>query len=317
MFFTKRVAVVLNYLYFYNMKRTYFIYKLTAPNGKVYIGQAININRRFSSYRNLNCKNQPKLFNSIKKYGWDNFKKEILFDGVISQSEINELETKYISKYFKNGLNLCDIGSGGNSKKGSEHFASKPVLQINKKFEIVSEFECGMDASKHNNIPQSCVSISCRTNNPFSHGYYWRFKDGYSKINLIDIVNSPHPNSEKIIQLSKNGEFIKNWDSQTKASKELNINQANLWRVLNGEGMTCGGFKWIRESDYINKKQSEFKYKIRGIAIIVKNLKGEKIGSYNSIKDASLALKVDRSSIIRQLKNKINNPKKYIYEYRN
>ena len=82
------------------MKRTYFIYKLTSPNGKIYIGQAININRRFSSYRNLNCKEQPKLYNSIKKYGWENFKKEILFDGVISQIEINELETKYISKYF-------------------------------------------------------------------------------------------------------------------------------------------------------------------------------------------------------------------------
>ena len=34
----------------------------------------------------------------------ENFKKEILFDGVISQIEINELETKYISKYIKNKI---------------------------------------------------------------------------------------------------------------------------------------------------------------------------------------------------------------------
>lgn len=297
------------------MKRTYFIYKLTAPNGKIYIGQAININRRFSSYRNLNCKNQPKLYNSIKKYGWENFKKEILFDGVISQIQINEIETKYISKYIKNGLNLCEIGSGGNYKKGSEHFASKSVLQINKKFEIVSEFESGTDAAEHNNIPQSCISLSCRTNNPFSHGYYWRFKEEYNKRELIDIVNSPHPSSERIIQLNKNGEFIRYWDSQYKASKELNINQANIWRVLNGEGMTCGGFKWIRELDYINNTQPQFKYKTKGKSIIVKNLQGEIIGKFNSIKDTSLTLKVDRSSIIRQLKNNINKPKKYIYEY--
>ena len=79
--------------------------------------------------------------------------------------------------------------------------------------------------------------------------------------------------------------------------------------------MTCGGFKWIREIDYINNTQPIFKYKTKGKSIIVKNLQGEIIGKYNSIKDASLVLKVDRSSIIRQLKNNINKPKKYIYEY--
>lgn len=299
------------------MKRTYFIYKLTAPNGKVYIGQAININRRFSSYRNLSCKEQQKLYNSIKKYGWDNFKKEILFDGVISQLDINKLESDFISQYIENSLNIKEIATGGSFKTGSDHFASKPVLQINKEFEIVAEFECGLDAAKYHNATQSCISISCRTNNPFSNGYYWRFKEGYNQNNLIEIVNSPHANAEAILQLNKDGGFIKKWDSQSKASKELNINQANLWRILNGEGLTCGGYKWIREKDYINNSQPEFKYKAKGSPIIVKNLQGEIVAKYNSIKNASLALNVDRSSIIRQLKNKVNKPNKYIYEYDN
>lgn len=54
------------------------IYKLTSPNGKCYIGQSIQLEIRFISYRNAHCKKQAHLYNAIKKYGWDNFKVEIL-----------------------------------------------------------------------------------------------------------------------------------------------------------------------------------------------------------------------------------------------
>jgi group I intron endonuclease len=47
-----------------------YIYKLTSPSNKCYVGQTVNINKRFSEYKTFHhCKNQPKLFNSLKKYG--------------------------------------------------------------------------------------------------------------------------------------------------------------------------------------------------------------------------------------------------------
>jgi len=45
-----------------------YIYKITNPSGKIYIGQTTNIHIRKSKYKNSNCKNQTRLFNSIKKY---------------------------------------------------------------------------------------------------------------------------------------------------------------------------------------------------------------------------------------------------------
>jgi group I intron endonuclease len=54
------------------------IYKITSPSGKIYIGQSTNIENRFNSYRILDCKKQIKLYNSLKKYGWDNHIKEIV-----------------------------------------------------------------------------------------------------------------------------------------------------------------------------------------------------------------------------------------------
>lgn len=54
------------------------IYKITSPTKKVYIGQSVNIERRFLVYKKLNCKKQPRLYDSFRKYGVDKHKFEIL-----------------------------------------------------------------------------------------------------------------------------------------------------------------------------------------------------------------------------------------------
>lgn len=54
------------------------IYKITSPSNKVYVGQSINMESRKSQYRRLKCKRQPKIYNSLKKYGWEQHKFEII-----------------------------------------------------------------------------------------------------------------------------------------------------------------------------------------------------------------------------------------------
>lgn len=232
------------------MKRTYFIYKLTSPNGKVYIGQTYNINRRFSVYRTLMCSTQPKLFNSIKKHGWDNFRKEILFDYVCAKEIIDGIEESEISKYIKKGssLNISEKVNSPTYLTGSNHPKSKKVLQFNLELKLLKEWVNASEASKRLNINQSCISKACRTSNFYSGGFYWRFKTDYSYEKLLKLLSRPHRLSQPIIQLSKKDVFIKEWDSQSEASTNLNINQGNIWRVLCGKGITAGGFKWIRKT---------------------------------------------------------------------
>ena len=50
------------------------IYKITSPTNKIYIGQSIDIENRFTKYKSLDCKNQVRLYNSLKKYGFDKHK---------------------------------------------------------------------------------------------------------------------------------------------------------------------------------------------------------------------------------------------------
>lgn len=57
------------------------IYKITNPNGKIYIGQSINIESRKRIYRfSSSYKNSigPKLYNSLNKHKWENHLHEVI-----------------------------------------------------------------------------------------------------------------------------------------------------------------------------------------------------------------------------------------------
>lgn len=51
-------------------------------------------------------------------------------------------------------------------------------------------------------------------------------------------------NKIKITQLNKDGEFIKEWDSLTDASKILNISLSDICSCCGGKLKTAGGYKW-------------------------------------------------------------------------
>ena len=79
------------------------IYKITSPTKKVYIGQSIDIEKRFLNYKNLNCKRQPAIYNSLKKYGIDKHKFEIICECDIT--ELNDKERYYQDAFSATGVN--------------------------------------------------------------------------------------------------------------------------------------------------------------------------------------------------------------------
>jgi len=112
------------------------IYKITNPKGKIYIGQSVNINKRWNRYRNLiqsDCIGQPLLYRSFIKYGIDNHCFEII--ELCNIEKLNEFESKYITLYnsfnTKHGLNLT---SGGTNYIFSDISRKKmSIAQKNKK----------------------------------------------------------------------------------------------------------------------------------------------------------------------------------------
>ena len=94
------------------------IYKITnLINGKSYIGQSVNIEKRFIQHKsvayNPNDKNYNyPLYRAIRKYGVENFSFEVLEE--CNVGELNNKEIYYISKYnahSKFGYNQDDGGN--------------------------------------------------------------------------------------------------------------------------------------------------------------------------------------------------------------
>lgn len=123
------------------------IYKITSPTKKVYIGQSVNIERRFKEYEKLNCKGQTALYRSFLKHGIDKHKFEILCKCDVE--ELNDKERYYqevFSVIGKNGLNCVLTKSTdrsgklseetklkiSESKKGNKHFLGKKHSQESK-----------------------------------------------------------------------------------------------------------------------------------------------------------------------------------------
>lgn len=85
------------------------IYKLTAPDGSIYIGQSTNLEQRRLAYKSGNCKGMPKLYNSFLKYGALNHKFDIiLFLEDKNPENLYKFEQFYISQYKENGFNMLN-----------------------------------------------------------------------------------------------------------------------------------------------------------------------------------------------------------------
>ena len=113
------------------------IYKITNPNGKVYIGQSVNINNRWNRYKNLECISQPALYNSLKKYTPSKHKFEVLLE--CNRDELNEKERYYqeLFNVIKDGLNCVLTKSNSNRGKMSEE--TKLKISLAHKGKIISE----------------------------------------------------------------------------------------------------------------------------------------------------------------------------------
>ena len=109
------------------------IYKITSPTKKVYIGQSINIEKRFIFYKRLDCKRQLALYNSLVKHGVEKHKFEIL-----CECEIHELNDKerYYQDVFecigKNGLNCILTKSSDRSGFFSQETRLKMSISAKK-----------------------------------------------------------------------------------------------------------------------------------------------------------------------------------------
>lgn len=103
-----------------------YIYKTTnLVNGKKYIGQSSYSSNKTEGYLGSGI----RLRYAIKKYGADNFKKEIIVEGDFNKALLNELEKHYIQLHAAvKKDDYYNILNGGRGKKPEKRASSSKVI---------------------------------------------------------------------------------------------------------------------------------------------------------------------------------------------
>lgn len=101
--------------------KCYIYFIINKVNGKRYVGQTTNFNRRKQNHiSDLNCHRHDniKLQNAWDKYGEDNFYFEKITYENLTREELNEEEIHFIEKYNsrENGYNIAPGGANGSSR---------------------------------------------------------------------------------------------------------------------------------------------------------------------------------------------------------
>lgn len=220
-----------------NSNKKFIVYKHTSPSNKCYIGITCQTLQKRSGLRGQNYLydkykiKHPHFHNAILKYGWDNFKHEVLYEN-LDEFQAKLLEMSLIRFYRKQ--NACyNATIGGDGVK-----TGKQVWNKGKKMPewIVEKFR----------------------NKEFSD-------DTRRKMSL---AKKGKPNTrfyKSVCVYDYNGSFIGTFNSITNACKELGIKNIDITKVLqhqrNHSQLYQFRYEWdkdndIKKLDHINGEET-------------------------------------------------------------
>jgi len=208
------------------------IYKITNPFGKIYIGQSRDIKRRFDHYRWLHCKGQRKLYRSLKKYGVNSHKFEVIVSCEID--ELNKLE-----RFYQDFYNCCDRNVGLNcvltktdllpvfvSKETRDR---KRVSMTGKTWPEESKLRVRAMHRKWNHSNEAKLKI----------GIFHKGRIVSDETKLKCSKNSSH--NRNVINI----DTMQIWNSASLCSKEYGFNSGSFCNKLSGFCKNTTSFRWL------------------------------------------------------------------------
>ena len=223
------------------------IYKITNKiNGKVYIGQSINIEKRWKQHINDPGYN---IHNAIKKYGKENFSFEVLLECPVDMLDV--WESDMINLYdcvAPKGYNIVPNGKGISPK--CREICSKWMKENNpmKNPETAKRVAEKLKGTHHNRVTdyqRRVTSKRMKENNPMKNPETAKRvaekMRGRKELRSRTIKRSKYT---KILQYDLNGNLIREWELISDISKTLNIKTHRIYEVLYGRQKATGGYRW-------------------------------------------------------------------------
>lgn len=206
----------------------------TSPSGKRYVGITSKQPHLRWGKNGNNYYYNDHFTRAINKYGWDNFKHEILFNNLTAE-EASKIEIELIRKY-----NLTDENYGYNHNNGGigDYSCCKSVVKLTLLGDFVAKYDSLRLAAEDFGCGDISIASCCYEMTGLYDNYLWIFEDDYNddyvKYRVNRIIESSIPNSVGIKVYSLDGTFINSYPSLTEAAKYLNEDYTKLSRACMG-----------------------------------------------------------------------------------
>lgn len=254
----------------------YCVYKHTGPEGKVYIGVTkIKPEKRWSHGKGYSSNRY--FSRAIEKYGWDNFRHEIIESGLTRQ-EASDREKYYIALYDstnpKYGYNIEGGGLTEKvftdslrkefSERGKRVCAERPELEKKMHDSCNEYFSNPANRKKHsdtlkdyyNRHPEAKERLSRQNLERCTPEYRKKLSDVQKKAKRtpearIHARNTHAWQMKPIDQYDIEWNFIQHYEGIGDAVRATGICRQNIMKVLNHaltaagtERQTAGGYRW-------------------------------------------------------------------------
>lgn len=225
----------------------YTVYRHISPSGKVYIGiTSMEPEKRWGK-NGYGYRRQKYFNNAIRKYGWQNFKHEVLFSN-LPEHVAKAIEFVVVKHYQDLGISYNVADGGGIGTRGykwtPEQLANKPTRDMsgNNNPNYGNHKLAGennpMYGKTHTEEAKRRISIA-------NTGRTHKMPDSQKKL-LLKI------NSKPIIQLDLNNNIVAKFESSAAAARYYGkgISTANhIAECCKGKRSKCMNYKWIYNND--------------------------------------------------------------------
>lgn len=232
---------------------------------------------------------------------------------------------EYYSKYLSNRLKEYHSKEGYTQKMVETRIKNfgKKVVQKDLFGNIVKIWnyvgEISRELKKENpNIKISSTNIShcLKGKRPSAGGFRWEYLE-----NPIHFEKKPIKKREKIIrndsikvvQRTKDGEFVKIWDYIKQIENEINIKSSNIRKCIKGKRNFAGGYRWeklnyplILKKEYLKKELKQKKEKNtkkqNHTKVIQKSISGDFIKIWDYFNQIENETGIHRENVIKCVK---------------
>lgn len=242
-------------------------------NDKKYIGQSVDIERRFKEHKNrmFYTEYETCFYRALKKYGIENFSFEIL--EICKKEEMDEKEKEYIQKFKtyvkENGYNFTTGGKGYSGEFTEEHkqklAASKtgvknPLYNKTPSKETLLKRSLALKGKKKPDSFKEKMSIIHKgkiiseetreklRNANLGKKHSEETKEKMRGRTFVHSEEAKEKIKEKLskprLQYTLENVFIKEFSSAKQAQEETHINEKNISACCNNKRKSAGGYIW-------------------------------------------------------------------------